>query len=72
MGIKIIEGCIDGQTRPLLFNYVNIFVFFFFQAALVLWHTVIGFGPRILVNNLLAGNDVQGGNVNSAFDICKG
>jgi hypothetical protein len=37
----------------------------------VLWHTVIGFGSRILVNNLLAGKDVHGGNVNSAFDICQ-
>ncbi|TVU03764.1 hypothetical protein EJB05_50702, partial [Eragrostis curvula] len=31
--------------------------------APVFWHTVIGFGSRILVNNLLAGNDVQGGNL---------
>jgi len=37
----------------------------------VIWHTVIGFGSRILVNNLFAGKDVHGGNVNSAFDICK-
>jgi len=37
----------------------------------VIWHTVIGFGSRILVNSLFAGKDVHGGNVNSAFDICK-
>jgi hypothetical protein len=55
-----------------LIMLIFLFSVFFFQAALVLWHTVIGFGSRILVNNLLAGNDVQGGNVNSAFDICKG
>jgi hypothetical protein len=31
----------------------------------------MGFGSRILVNNILAVEDVHGGNVKSAFDICQ-
>ena len=31
----------------------------------------LGFGSRILGNNLLVGKGVHGENVNSAFDICQ-